>query len=346
MTDLYVATTGNDSNDGTSASPFATITHALSAIPLLVNDAFVIHLADGTYAEGIAIAGRLSALPNSITILGNTSTPANVQLSGSVTYPAFRNQASGNASVFITGGVNVTLNGLTTTGSLSGTYAALIQGGASVTLQSVDVESTGNTVGVSVQDGSSITLIDIVTINVTNQAAGSAATFGIGSIGLQLLYGSRVCLKPLSNSSQIWIKATTAGTSQATQFWGVHAAYGSHVVEDLAYSSKLTVRIDHAYVGVQLGLSSSFQMQVHPGYLLLYNDNVTTLKTDGSSGVLATDNSSFSVGGDMQIQGFQYGVNVNSLSYAEFNHSLSANLARYYISTNVSAGLGGVTSGW
>lgn len=54
----YVATTGSNSNNGTSAgTPFQTITYALSLVPKNVNNTITINVAAGTYNEGITIVG-------------------------------------------------------------------------------------------------------------------------------------------------------------------------------------------------------------------------------------------------------------------------------------------------
>ncbi|MDF2570490.1 MAG: hypothetical protein K0R55_2094 [Sporomusa sp.] len=54
----YVATTGNDSNDGlTSGTAFKTIQKAIDSIPQIVNHTVTINVAAGTYAESVSIQG-------------------------------------------------------------------------------------------------------------------------------------------------------------------------------------------------------------------------------------------------------------------------------------------------
>ncbi len=80
--DVFVATTGDDvTNTGlTIGSPFATLQRA---VDLVYNNydmqgfGATIHVADGTYAAGAVANGRLVG-GGSITIVGNTGTPANV----------------------------------------------------------------------------------------------------------------------------------------------------------------------------------------------------------------------------------------------------------------------------
>jgi len=68
----YVATTGNNNNDGlTVGTPFLTIAKAISMIPQIVNHAVTINVAAGTYAEDVLIAGFSGS--GSITLQGGTS---------------------------------------------------------------------------------------------------------------------------------------------------------------------------------------------------------------------------------------------------------------------------------
>ncbi len=81
----YVLTTGSDSNNGlanTSGGAFLTIQKAIDtacALDLSVYSV-TINVADGTYSGGIVLKPYLGTGP--ITIVGNTSTPANCLLSG------------------------------------------------------------------------------------------------------------------------------------------------------------------------------------------------------------------------------------------------------------------------
>lgn len=80
---FYVnSSTGSDENDGSSGSPFATIAKAISLIPQIVNHEVTINLADGSYSEGITLEGYIGN--GSIRIMGNTTTPTDVVISGQV----------------------------------------------------------------------------------------------------------------------------------------------------------------------------------------------------------------------------------------------------------------------
>lgn len=110
--DVYVATTGSDvTGDGSSVNPYATIQYAVNSLPDLIAHAVTIHIADGTYYELVSIRNKYLTSPSaSLTLLGNTTTPANVVISGATsgatTTPA-RKQC-----VLITNCTYVTLNGL------------------------------------------------------------------------------------------------------------------------------------------------------------------------------------------------------------------------------------------
>lgn len=85
----YVATTGNDANDGrTVGTPWATLQHAWDFVQGSINlNGFTVtvQLANGSYSAGLIAAGALTGGrgPASFVILGNTTTPANVSISTS-----------------------------------------------------------------------------------------------------------------------------------------------------------------------------------------------------------------------------------------------------------------------
>lgn len=69
--------TGNDSNPGTAASPFATIQKGLNEACLVssrANTSIKVYAADGTYAETITVPQGASGY---VKLIGNTTTPAN-----------------------------------------------------------------------------------------------------------------------------------------------------------------------------------------------------------------------------------------------------------------------------
>ena len=81
--DIYVdPDTGNDLYPGTVASrPKKTIQAAWNAIPSVVRSDLTIHLADGIYREEALLTGKMVA-DATITIVGNTSSPRSVRITG------------------------------------------------------------------------------------------------------------------------------------------------------------------------------------------------------------------------------------------------------------------------
>ena len=82
--DIYVATTGSDeTGDGSSGNPYATIQHAIDTLPDLIAHSVTIHVADGTYNEQVNISNKVGVTSSaSLTLEGNTTTPANVVIDG------------------------------------------------------------------------------------------------------------------------------------------------------------------------------------------------------------------------------------------------------------------------
>ena len=83
-TSFYVATTGNDSNDGSMGSPWATIGHALDVIGRfydLGGYAVSILVSDGTYNENLAVTAPFTGAGR-VTVIGNSSNWENVLING------------------------------------------------------------------------------------------------------------------------------------------------------------------------------------------------------------------------------------------------------------------------
>lgn len=81
----YVATTGNDANDGSIGSPFLTIGRAMRQVNSNIRPGVIqINIADGTYNERFLVPNLFSVCndvdygQSVIKIVGNTATPANV----------------------------------------------------------------------------------------------------------------------------------------------------------------------------------------------------------------------------------------------------------------------------
>lgn len=113
--DLYIATTGNDTTgDGSSGSPYLTMAKALSVLPRVINKDHTIHIADGTYAEAVVIEDYMSS-GGRIILSGNTTTPANVNFTG--TTSRTRRGQTISTIVLVTGRVSVELEGIRANGT-------------------------------------------------------------------------------------------------------------------------------------------------------------------------------------------------------------------------------------
>lgn len=125
---LYVSTTGNDNNDGTSASPFATVQKAWDTLQRqydLAGFSVTIQLAAGVYAAGAGCTSPIMGAtgPGSVTIQGDTVTPANVVIS------------SGVSTCFsVQNFAQVTIKGM----RLTGAYGLFVGGGGVVNYGNLD----------------------------------------------------------------------------------------------------------------------------------------------------------------------------------------------------------------
>ncbi len=78
--DVYISTTGNDSNAGTIGAPFLTLQAAWNHVQSNINVngySVTFHVADGTYTAGVTCVGSFMGAFSGIYFVGNTSTPAN-----------------------------------------------------------------------------------------------------------------------------------------------------------------------------------------------------------------------------------------------------------------------------
>jgi len=109
----YVASTGSNSNDClTVPTACLTLAHVVGLVSSVVPVNYTIHVADGTYAEAVSIQGFAPA--QQISVIGNTTTPANVVFSGSVACVV--SDGSYTAEVCNSGGW-LNLQGVTLTGA-------------------------------------------------------------------------------------------------------------------------------------------------------------------------------------------------------------------------------------
>jgi hypothetical protein len=120
---LYVTTTGNDANPGTSASPFLTMQAAANAAANLYDTngfSIIINVANGTYTAGV-IVNRALVGGGNLNFSGNTATPTSCVISVA------------NASCFYIAAGQSNIQGfkLAATGSANATYGnGLLAAGA------------------------------------------------------------------------------------------------------------------------------------------------------------------------------------------------------------------------
>lgn len=122
------AATGSDSNPCSSASPCLTLAHALSLIPAVMAGKYTVNVADGTYAEPIDLSKFTRS--QQISIIGDTTTPANVVFSGATSNCVTSDGFVLTANVCLIGGW-ASLNGMAIS-SASGQGRAIFTSASSV----------------------------------------------------------------------------------------------------------------------------------------------------------------------------------------------------------------------
>ena len=213
---LYVnASTGSDSNPGTSSQPFATIQAAINALPKTLGQyGATISVASESYEEDVILYGFSGGVNRSdtqryggLSIIGRNAS--------SVTVRSIRVINCSVPNILIS---NVTISGgiPSTQGNFSQGGGVLIQNCPSVTLGAVSVENctVGLLAGSYYTDGGSTVFLNSVSFsNCTNVAVWAQgqqnlfllAVSGSGnSIGLQAHYGAVI------NTKDLTMTATTA----------------------------------------------------------------------------------------------------------------------------------------
>ncbi len=177
--------TGNDNNSGTSPSaPLQTVAKALSRIPPVLDRAYTINLADGTYPECINVTSIASAgwgFTDTLTlnIVGNSAAPGNVVFTGQCAYQAESIGVNESAGARLATNANVVITGVQFAPSSASTYALIADGARRVVLNNVN--TAGNvTNGIGVF-WSAVTIKG--TINVANFTQwGMWAAFGRSTV--------------------------------------------------------------------------------------------------------------------------------------------------------------------
>jgi hypothetical protein len=287
---VYVATTGDDiSGDGSSGNPFATVAKAISVLPDIIKQEFVIDVADGTYAEPIQVSDKITVGSGKIRISGNTTTPANVTFTGA------------NGTVTIRGGTSTSL--------------ALIMGGVNVELEGVKLDGTAN-VGVIAFRQSFVTLDRCVVTGtlttgmlITDQSGvefcGNNTISGWSSFGVSIQFSS------IGSHGSAGTLTLTGPSSPSGTVWGFHLSAGSSFGNFGLASCNIT--ITNVVKGFEVGLASIFTHQGASSTISVTNASTPS----ASSGILTTDNSSWSTTQTVVMDHFTNAYEANSVSYIE-----------------------------
>ena len=114
--DMYVATTGNDGNNCLIGNPCQTIQHAFDLLRDRYDPAgftVTVNVADGSYAQGLKLRGRLlgQASPATLVLKGNSANPQNVTITDAAVPTGLFEQGNGTA-VYATWGALLTVDGV------------------------------------------------------------------------------------------------------------------------------------------------------------------------------------------------------------------------------------------
>ena len=285
--DLYVATTGSDTTGtGASGAPYATVAKALSRLPDVLRADHTIHVADGTYAAGIDLRRFISRGDRTLTLVGNTTTPANVVFTGTITAPD-----STTCALYVAGPVRVLVQGVET--NIAATYGVFVDRNAILTLDRCTITAPNSNdisdTAVLVTNRSSVEFRGNVTLS-------NWALNGIGAYTYSL------------------VTYTVAGTltiSRPDSFGaGIHLAYHAAMI---CQTTGTNISISGAKIGWQLGLHGEFQHIGGSSTLSASNGSTPS----GSSGILCTDLSTWSTNQPLSLTHFTTGRESNSISYIE-----------------------------
>ena len=190
---LYVnASTGSDYNDGLDSSrPLATIQEAIDRCPKIINCNITIQLAAGTYREQVSIKGYWPVNGKILKIIGDSSTPSNVVISGAdsgaPTTPVR------DFAITVEDSRYVYLEGLTTNYANShGVYALRF-----CLVYLTNVESTNNV-------GSGFAAVDHTTGYV------SGGKFNSNGKGISVIYHSSVFLSGGTDANRIQLNSNSS----------------------------------------------------------------------------------------------------------------------------------------
>lgn len=199
---LYVASTGNDSNNGFSVNqPFLTIQKAIDTVANsidLAGKTVTIQVADGTYTAGASVSGPWTG-NGTVQLMGNTTTAANCVISvtsnsclsmtngSKLSIAGFKMTAAtaGNLIQVFGNGCELTINGNMEYGAAaSGWNHMLSQYGARINLFSSYKISGGTGSHFNASDHGQITQTGFPTVTVTGTPAFGSSFANTGLLGL------------------------------------------------------------------------------------------------------------------------------------------------------------------
>lgn len=286
--DIYIATTGNDTTGvGSAGNPYLTLAKALSLVPDRLTADVTIHVADGTYAESIDLRRFTGPADYLLKISGNTTTPANVSFTGTVTYDR---------------------------GGGSETACALIEGDVQVELEGIRLNTTSD-MGLTIRNRASVD-IDRCTITGTLASVGLFMEFYAlaklhGNITISGFTGGGV-----SCTHHSGIRYLTPGTFTVTGPGSSGQGINLYLQSSMRLAGAtgaMNITITGVQIGFQLGLGAMFQCLQSGSTITI--DNVAT--PGSSSGIQTTDVSSWSTNQTLVMDHFTLGFEANSISYQE-----------------------------
>lgn len=203
-TSFFVATTGNDSNPGTSGSPWLTIQHAFNYLLANIDLAgftATIKVADGTYTGAISIGSPFTG-GGMVQLTGNASTPANCILSTTsndaisvsnyaiISIQGFKIQttSSGVGLIALNGG-QINVNGTMNYGACASAHMDA-RGNGSAILISADYTISGASPAHQVGNFSGLISGSNLTITITGTPAFSSEFASADLLGLVTVTGN------------------------------------------------------------------------------------------------------------------------------------------------------------
>jgi hypothetical protein len=297
-TDIYIATTGDDSTGaGTSGSPWKTLAKALAALPSNLGQPHTIHVADGTYAEAVSLVRFWGSRENLLTIVGNTTTPANVKFTGTVVATRVAESGTYVTTGWVANPCFVKLSGITLQGDGTAVVGLFITSGAYVIFDRCKVQTSSGNYQLGVYAHSEAT-IDFY---------GNCAVINCSAACIEMVYGCKMYYNSAGT-------LTLTGTGFGAGGYGIQAAYQNRIIPLAASAIVITA--------CSYGIALS-----HHTHFSSFNTTVSITNTsNGSSAIRCTDMADFAIVPSLTLDHFAIGIELNSISYCETHSRTYTNL--------------------